>query len=189
MKTYREIQGFFDYQNLFKQFIKDIPENGTMVECGAWLGKSSSFLCDIIEESGKNINLWIVDSWQGSKCEINTAHSLAKRADIYEIFLENMGNRKFNHIKAFSHEACKRFEDKSCDIVYIDMEHTYEAVKEDIGLWLPKVKDGGILAGHDYGARQWKDQVQRAVHEVIGKDNITVVPCGANASWVYQLDS
>ena len=189
MKKTSEIQGFFDYQGLFKRFVNEIPNGGRFVECGAWLGKSSSFLCDIIEESKKDIDLWIVDSWLGSKCELDTAHRLAKRTDIYKIFIENMGTRKFNHIKALSVDACKKFKDKSCDIVYIDMEHTYEAVKEDINLWLPKVKLGGILSGHDYGSRQWKEGVQKAVHETLGKENIEVVSCGANAAWVYKNDT
>lgn len=38
------------------------------------------------------------------------------------------------------------------DMVFIDAEHTYEAVKEDIFLWRPLVRKGGILSGHDYGS-------------------------------------
>jgi hypothetical protein len=42
------------------------------------------------------------------------------------------------------------FEDNSLDFVYIDANHTYEGVKEDIKYWYPKVKPGGLLLGHDY---------------------------------------
>jgi predicted O-methyltransferase YrrM len=46
--------------------------------------------------------------------------------------------------------ACNFIEDKSLDFVYIDANHTYQAVKEDIRLWYPKVKSGGLIMGHDY---------------------------------------
>lgn len=38
------------------------------------------------------------------------------------------------------------------DMVFIDAIHTYEAMKEDVSLWMPLVKEGGILSGHDYGS-------------------------------------
>jgi predicted O-methyltransferase YrrM len=53
-------------------------------------------------------------------------------------------------IKNYSHKAACDFENESLDLVYIDGEHGYDAVKRDINVWLPKVKTGGALAGHDY---------------------------------------
>lgn len=49
-----------------------------------------------------------------------------------------------------SPDVCKMFEDRSIDFVYIDALHDYESVKKDIHGWYPKVRTGGILAGHDY---------------------------------------
>lgn len=47
-------------------------------------------------------------------------------------------------------DAAARIPDKSLDFVYIDARHDYESVKEDVRAWFPKVKPGGIIAGHDY---------------------------------------
>jgi hypothetical protein len=91
-----------------------------------------------------------------------------------------MGDRKFDHIQALSSEASLQFENESCDVVFIDMEHTYEAVKNDIDLWLPKVKLGGYLAGHDYSP-DWYGVV-RAVDEKLGKENIKA----AFGCWIYK---
>lgn len=49
-----------------------------------------------------------------------------------------------------SNQASKLFADGSLDFVYIDANHKYEYVKEDIELWWPKLKSGGMLSGHDY---------------------------------------
>jgi len=49
----------------------------------------------------------------------------------------------------FSNKAHKRVEDESIDFVFIDASHDYDSVYEDIKYWAPKVKKGGIVAGHD----------------------------------------
>lgn len=148
MKTYNEIQGWFDYPNTFDFLLSTIPDNGIFVECGAWLGSSSAYLCD---KAGDRIKIYIVDTWQGSPDELETTHKLATETDIYTIFLDNMGSRNFTPLRMDSSLASKQFEDNSCDVVYIDMTHSYEAVKKDIECWLPKVKVGGYISGHDYG--------------------------------------
>jgi len=163
MKKTTEIQGWFDdkQQRVYDYLISKTPENGTFIEIGAWLGKSSSYLVD----NGKTLDITIIDSWKGSPNEINTNHKLATQTDIYEIFKENMGERKYKSIRGLSIEVATQFEDNSLDTVFIDATHTYEAVKEDIIAWLPKVKNGGILAGDDY-VRDWKGVIQ-AVDELL----------------------
>lgn len=56
----------------------------------------------------------------------------------------------YEFIREFSTDVAKRFADNSLDFVYIDGDHSYKAVTEDIKAWLPKLKLGGILAGDDY---------------------------------------
>ncbi len=70
-----------------------------------------------------------------------------------------------------SSEAHKFIKEDSLDFVYIDGNHGYEAIKQDIINWLPKIKDGGFIGGHDY---RWVDKgnainnTQRALYETIG---------------------
>jgi hypothetical protein len=47
-------------------------------------------------------------------------------------------------------EALKHFEDESLDFVYIDANHQFKFIAEDLFEWWKKVKKGGIVAGHDY---------------------------------------
>jgi len=74
------------------------------------------------------------------------------------------------------------------DMVYIDGNHLYKAVVEDIESWLPLVRKGGILAGHDYlyrsgKGRRSKCEVLPAVDDTLGKTNIQAE---RDSVWVYQ---
>jgi predicted O-methyltransferase YrrM len=174
MKSTKEIQGWFNHQAAYDYLLANMPKDGTFVELGAWLGKSSSYLCD--KATGQDII--IVDTWKGSPNELTTAHKLATEQDIYELFVENMGERKYKAIKATSKAAARKFKEESLDVVFIDLTHTYEAVKEDIKLWLPKVKKGGYIAGDDYH-ENWKGVIQ-AVDELLQHAKF-IDDC-----WIYQ---
>jgi hypothetical protein len=58
-------------------------------------------------------------------------------------------------IRAKSEIAADIFPDNSLDFVYIDANHAYQYVVQDIQLWYPKVKPGGYICGHDYIDIQW----------------------------------
>jgi predicted O-methyltransferase YrrM len=169
MKNWNEIQGWFNYQHTFNFLLSKVPDGGIFVECGAWLGCSSSYLCDMAKD---RIKVYIVDTWKGSPDELTTTQSLATKIDIFSVFLDNMGDRKFTPLKMDSREAAATFEDNSLDVVYIDMTHTYDAVRQDISYWLPKVKDGGYIAGHDYANNA--PGVIQAVNEAFG-DKVTIM--------------
>jgi hypothetical protein len=159
MKPTSQIGGWFDYPQVFDFLLQEMPENGVFVEGGAWLGKSSSYLCDKAAEIRPNAQIFIVDTWKGSVNELETFHKLAVTNDVYAMFLENMGERKFTPIRKTSLEAAPDFADNSIDVMFIDMEHTLNAVRADIRAWFPKVKPGGWMAGHDYGTG-WPDVVK-----------------------------
>lgn len=55
-----------------------------------------------------------------------------------------------NILKMTSYEASFLFSNEYFDFIYIDADHTYQSIKNDLNIWYPKIKIGGILAGHDY---------------------------------------
>ena len=63
---------------------------------------------------------------------------------------ERLSSYNCHIIKAFSMDAVKGFGDESLDAVYIDANHSFRYVAEDIYEWSKKVRKGGIVAGHDY---------------------------------------
>jgi hypothetical protein len=76
-----------------------------------------------------------------------------------------------NLIKSHSLDIVGTYEDESLSLCFIDGSHEYEDVKADLIAWLPKVKKGGVLAGHDYDNTNHKG-VRMAADEVLGKENI-----------------
>jgi len=75
---------------------------------------------------------------------------------------------KIEWAKAKSIDAVNKFDNESLDFVYIDGDHQYETVLQDISLYYPKVKKGGLVSGHDYG-RRWPG-VPKAVNEFCGRN-------------------
>lgn len=75
-------------------------------------------------------------------------------------------NDRCKVLRMTSVEASRMFDDFSLDFVFIDGDHSYEATKTDIAYWYPKVRNSGVLGGHDY--RTDKNYgVKRAVDDFV----------------------
>merc|ERR1711937_1025669 len=72
----------------------------------------------------------------------------------------------------------------SLDLVFIDGDHSYDGIREDFGVWRPKLRIGGILAGHDYSL--WFPGVVRAVHE-FALSTATRLNLGPDHMWWFHL--
>jgi predicted O-methyltransferase YrrM len=158
--------GWFTYPKLYSEFIENIPNNSVFVEVGSWKGKSTAYLGVEAINSGKNIKCYAVDTWEGSA--EHTDDPFVKTGRLYQLFLANISqvSSVVTPIRKSSIDAAKQFENESIDIVFIDACHEYHCVREDIDAWLPKVKPGGTIAGHDY---YWGEHgVKRAVDETFG---------------------
>lgn len=126
--------------------IQDLPDDFHAVELGSWLGQSAAFFAVEAINSGKKFKFDCVDIWGG---DIEGAN--APSEEFYNAFIDNMKPVEGYYIPLWMSctEASKLYEDESLDFVFIDACHAYESVVEDITTWLPKVKKGAILAGHD----------------------------------------
>lgn len=153
-------EDWFTYPGLYRQAVSEF-DSGTFVEVGSWKGRSSVFLGVEIINSGKPIKLYCVDTWKGSV--EHQGMDCLKNDSLYEEFIDNIKplTSVIVPMRLPSLEAAKQFEDNSIDFVFIDASHEYEDIKADIAAWYPKVKIGGLFAGHDYG---WAG-VKKAVTE------------------------
>lgn len=129
------------------------------VEVGVDFAYHARVLLDYIP----NLKLLCVDKWDRNP----RAYELAK-----EVLARYPGATMQ---RADSVEAANTFNDGSLDFVFIDADHTYEAVKRDIEAWTPKVRKGGVMYGHNYevsptGIRGVID----AVNEYVVNNNISL---------------
>lgn len=169
---------WFNYPELYERMVKRFPSGSTFVEVGSWKGMSSAFMAVEIANSNKNIDFYCVDTWDGS---IEHEQYGIDTSRLYDTFLDNMSPVKkyYKAIRAASLQAVKQFEDNSLDFVFIDASHEYQDVKDDIIAWLPKVKPGGVLAGHDYKNPDFPG-VEKAVHEILPKNE------SEGVCWIYE---
>ena len=126
-------------------------EMNKVVELGSYLGRSTVALADGCKK------LIAIDNWEGSE-------GLDMDGTEFKQFLENI--KPYNNIeviRGYSLEVGKYFEHK-VDMVFIDADHTYDAVKADIAMWKPKANK--LICGHDYDI----DSVKRAVDESLEID-------------------
>ena len=168
---YDEIPGWFTFPKLYSEMVARF-DNANFLEIGSWKGRSAIYIAVEIINLNKNIKLYCIDTWEGSR-EHNLDESVVNKT-LYEEFLQNTLPVKnvINGIKASSIKISKVFCEEFFDFIFIDASHDYEDVKNDLVAWYPKVKKGGVFAGHDY--QPYWDEVQMAVDEFATKNNLTI---------------
>ena len=104
---------------------------------------------------------------------------------------KNLEGTKCELIKGLSLDVVKKIDDGSLDWIYIDADHEYEAVKADLEAWFPKVRNGGIISGHDYVKYESEESifgVIEAVDEFCKKYGYKIeglFDVGKFASWYF----
>ena len=161
---YEKINGFFTWPRLYKDMVDKFSSGSKFVEVGLFEGRSLSYLVIECHNSGKRLKVYGVDPFYGLS-------RFRTRLNLVLKFKKNtfLIHKKFTLITKSSIVAAQEFEDASLDFVFIDANHDYEYVKEDILAWLPKIKKGGVMAGHDYHLNTIDfPGVYKAVHEIFG---------------------
>lgn len=115
------------------------------VEVGVERGVFAETLC----RAHREMKLFGVDAWQAYKgyrdhtdqAELDSCHIDA---------IKRLGKYKVTLVEKYSKDAAGNFPDNYLDFVYIDGNHEYSYITADLCAWVPKVRVGGIVAGHDY---------------------------------------
>lgn len=181
MKIWRDIPGWCDFEWLYEEMVKQARHGAIFVEIGAWVGRSACLMGDLIRSSEKEVLFYAVDHGLGSPELANEMQEIVGRGSTqWEELVCNIADCALGHyiqpIRAKSVDAAMLFRPHSVDFAFIDGNHEEESVVADVAAWLPTMRHGGTLAGHDWEL----ESVRRGVFT-----HITPEPRGT--CWVYEV--
>jgi hypothetical protein len=159
-----------------------LPKDSVGAEVGVWEGDMSAKLLHQVHPK----KLFLIDPW---KFDPQFADSLfgggsAKSQADMDVVWQKVCKRFATEIaqgvvsvhRCSSVEFASSVDTEALDWVYIDGNHAYEYVQEDLRSWYPKVRPGGLVVGDDYDRPDawWDDGVTKAVKEFVKTEAVTV---------------
>jgi hypothetical protein len=152
-----------------------MPEQSVCAEIGVHEGEFAWQILDVAAPK----RLHLIDPWKhmeeysrslfGGKGADGQRHLDERYERVKERLTPEIAECQVQVHRAFSASASEYFDDSYFDWIYVDGNHTYEFVRQDLELYYPKVKAGGFMIGDDYGVKGWwNNGVQKAVDEFVG---------------------
>jgi MMP 1-O-methyltransferase len=154
-----DIQGWLSERagETLQRIVRDEIKTPTVVELGSWKGRSTSYLARGIKERGAGM-VYAVDTWRGTSGEAQHEQLLTGYAPD-QLFDEFAGNiraqglaEQVTAIRTTTVLAARYWDGEPIGLLFIDAEHSYEAVRRDFELWSPHVEPGGIVVLDDVGS-------------------------------------
>ncbi len=185
-------EGWFSEADIaaYRSLYIEVTAGGTTAELGVWQGRSLCAIAEVIR--ARRLKVHAIDTFGGTEGERDVVHDCDGRLqEVFEANLERFGIRAQVEVHAGSTvPVAAAFAEASLDLVFIDADHRYQQTLDDIRAWLPKVKPGGALCGHDY-KRPWRhfwghdrSGVKRAVDGVLGGKKVRLLP--GSSVWSYR---
>ena len=170
---FHSIQGWFAFEQLYREVVASAPQKALFVEVGSWHGRSAAYMAVEIANSGKDIEFCCIDPWlDGGPDLVGTEFESKEENALWKSFLANTRPVAgiIKPMRMTSLQAADLFADESIDFLMLDGDHNYPMVKDEIIAYLPKMKPGGIISGDDF---MWPG-VGQSVNETIGYNHVGV---------------
>jgi predicted O-methyltransferase YrrM len=182
---YTTVPGWANFTQIYLDAIAEAQPHDALVEVGCWEGRSAAYMAVEILNSGKDLAFYCCDTWTGSESPRWMKDVVARNGgSLYGAFQAHMQRGGvWEHLRVLempSVKAAAQFGDGTVRFVFLDGDHTYDAVRADVVAWLPKVQPGGVLAGDD---ANWSG-VLPAVYELLPASEVELLNHEAN--WRYR---
>jgi predicted O-methyltransferase YrrM len=147
------------------ELLSKLKSCGNVAEVGV---ASGEFSTQIISETRPD-KLHLIDIWGSDRYGEEEYCNVQRRLE------SEIDSGVVNVHRSLSTAAASKFDDRYFDWVYIDTDHSYETTKQELRAYAPKVKEEGVIAGHDYTLGNWVEGyrygVIEAVHEFCVQHN------------------
>jgi predicted O-methyltransferase YrrM len=177
--NHASLPGWFDFHDFYEWMHAAAPAGSEFVEVGTCFGKSAVFMAELFRDCGKACKFTTIDLFDPARTEDIIAdvmrwqcaeHKQDGWIPLVKHFVDLCRVTPFVEvIQAESVEFSRTKADKSLQFVFIDGDHRYDGVIRDLEAWIPKVRPGGFIAGHDIDV----PDVAKAVTQRIGKYNLS----------------
>jgi len=166
---------------LREQIVLQAKDGDLIVECGVFLGSTVCYVGQALKKLGVKAKIYAIDNWLCANISDESKQFVNRSESFLEGFTLNVAKCGLTDmvttLQMDSLTAVDYFENNSISFLFLDASHNYEDVKDELKAWLPKVKNGGIICGHDFS----DPSVNRAVVEVLGNVNESSSKC---AYWI-----
>lgn len=175
-----------ELQPAYTQFLRLVKARGltTGVEIGVGFGGHCESLLDY-----RGIDALVgVDPYTCEETNNDSDTLTQQDMDrVHDIALDRLAKfgRRFELMRTTSQNAVEQFEDATLDFIYLDGKQDYASITADLGQWFNKVKEGGVIAGHDYDNEALPD-VQQAVDGFFQRLGWTVQHAGDSVWWIEK---
>lgn len=152
---FRNISGWMDYGDIYRDIAVRLPDGGTFVELGVYQGRSLCYMAEYLRYIGKSALLFGYDIFDSSRYSLGSDRlpsgiSPNDWANTVEREIREFWGSSVSVVSSRSDKAARFHENASVDAIFIDASHQEDAVYQDITEWLPKLKLNGVMAGHDF---------------------------------------
>ena len=147
-------------------------------ELGVSWGRFSTFLCSRVP----NMNMLAVDLWGPQPENVGRPGAEAydnekywpheKKFQTLKDHIAQYFPGRIKLMRMLTNDAAKLVDDESLDFVFIDADHSYEGCAADIANWTPKVRQGGLVSGHDINWPTVLKAVKESGDFITASDNV-----------------
>jgi len=174
------LRNFILQKRKYRKYLLGLmPKNSCCAEIGVWKGEFGRQILKTVKPK----KLYLIDPWEYMPKYVNRLYGgrnndQKKMDKIYQKVLVEFGKHPEVKIyRNYSDKIADKFKDKYFDWIYIDANHSYDYVFNDLMSYYPKVKKGGYITGDDYLPLEWVKGygVKKAVDTFLKKKKLKLI--------------